>query len=97
MAPAERVSEASLAFTAAFWKDRGFPEVSIAEGEGFVGGRESATAEIAPEGILVSFLHGKNSTSRRVPASEEANGCHYGFSDEFFMYLCERGESGGGA
>lgn len=93
LAPAERVSEATLAFTAAFWRERGFPEVSIAEGEGFVGGREGATAEIAPEGIIVSFLHGKNSTSRHVPKAEEANGCHYGFSDEFFMYLCEMGSA----
>lgn len=93
LAPAERVSEATLAFTRAFWEERRFPEVSIAEGEAFVVGRESATAEIAPEGIIVSFLHGKNSTSRHVPASQDANGCHYGFSDEFFMYLCERGET----
>jgi GT2 family glycosyltransferase len=87
--PAERVSEASLAFTRDFWLQQKFPDVAVAEGEGFVGNREVATAEIAPEGILVSFLHGKNFTARRVPDSEEANGCHYGFSDEFFMYLCD--------
>jgi hypothetical protein len=92
LGPAERVSEASLAFTSAFWEERGFPEVSMAEGEGFVAGREIQTAEIAPEGILVSFLHGANATSRRVPDSSEANGCHYGFDDEFFLWLCERGE-----
>jgi hypothetical protein len=92
LGPAERVSEASLAFTRGFWEERAFPEVSIAEGEGFLAGREKATAEIAPEGILVSFLHGANSTSRRVPDSSEANGCHYGFDDEFFLWLCERGE-----
>ncbi len=95
LAPAERVSEATLAFTKAFWEERPFSDVSVAEGEAFVGSeasRVAATAEIAPEGIIVSFLHGKNSTSRHVPKSEEANGCHYGFTDEFFMYLCERGE-----
>ncbi len=89
LAPGERVSEATLAFTRAFWEARPFPEVNVAEGEEFVGNREAATAEIPPEGIIVSFLHGKNSTSRRVPETQEANGCHYGFPDEYFMYLCE--------
>ncbi len=92
LGPAERVSEATLAFTRAFWEERAFPEVSVAEGEGFLQGRETAATEIAPEGVIVSFLHGANSTSRRVPDSSEANGCHYGFDDEFFLWLCERGE-----
>ncbi len=92
LGPAERVSEATLAFTRGFWEERPFPEVSMGEGEGFIAGREAATAEIAPEGIIVSFLHGANATSRRVPDASEANGCHYGFDDEFFLWLCERGE-----
>jgi glycosyltransferase involved in cell wall biosynthesis len=92
LGPAERVSEASLAFTRTFWEERPFPEVSMAEGEGFLVGREKATAEIVPEGVIVSFLHGANATSRRVPDTEEANGCHYGFNDEYFLWLCQRGE-----
>lgn len=92
LSPAERVSEASLAFTRKFWEERAFPTSSIAEGEDFIRGREMKTAEIAPDGIIVSFLHNKNATSRRVPDSQEPNGCHYGFSDEFFQYLCEMGQ-----
>jgi hypothetical protein len=88
LSPAERVSEASLAFTRPFWSARKFPAaVSIAEGEGFLEGRISETVEIAPEGIIVSFLHGGNATSRRVPSSYEPNGCHYGFDDDFFAYI----------
>lgn len=88
LAPEERVSEASLAFTRNFWEARKFPaSVMIAEGEGFLSGRVSETVEIPPEGILVSFLHGANATSRRVPESSEPNGCHYGFEDEFFAYI----------
>lgn len=91
LAPAERVSEATLTFTRAFWEARGFPaDVSVAEGEAFIRGREAETAEIPPEGVIVSFLHGGNSTSRRIPAAQEPNGCHYGFDDAFFSYLCER-------
>ena len=88
LAPAERVSEATLCFTREFWASRKFPgPVMVAEGEGFIADREAETAEIAPAGVIVSFLHGGNMTSRRVPADAEPNGCHYGFSDAFFTYL----------
>jgi hypothetical protein len=87
---AERISEASLAFKRSFFEGGKFPaSVNVAEGEGFIVGREALTAEISPRGIIVSFLHGGNATSRRVPESTEANGCHYGFSDEFFTYISE--------
>jgi len=88
LSPAERVSEASLCFTRAFHESRPFPSVSMAEGEGFLTGRIDQTREISPDGVLVSFLHGDNATSRRVPELVEPNGCHYGFSDEYFSYLC---------
>ena len=52
-------------------------------------GREHKTAEISPQGVIVSFLHKGNSTSRRIPDQTEPNGCHYGFSDEYFSYLSE--------
>jgi hypothetical protein len=89
LSPAERVSEATLTFTRDFWKERTFAKESVAEGEAFVRGRESLVAEIPPAGVIVSFLHGRNSTSRRVPEHQEPNGCHYGFSDEFFTYISE--------
>lgn len=90
LAPAERVSEASLAFKRSFFEASKFPaSVNVAEGEGFIVGRETLTAEISPRGVIVSFLHGGNATSRRVPESTEPNGCHYGFSDEFFTYISE--------
>jgi hypothetical protein len=93
LGPAERVSEATLAFTRAFWEERKFPrDISIAEGEAFIRGREKDAVEISPAGVIVSFLHGANSTSRRVPAAQEPNGCHYGFDDDYFLYLTERGE-----
>jgi hypothetical protein len=90
LSPAERVSEASLAFTRNFWEAQQFPSgTSMAEGEDFIRGRVPETAEIPPEGVIVSFLHGLNFTSRRVPESSEPNGCHYGFEDEYFKYLSE--------
>jgi hypothetical protein len=89
LSPSRRVSEASMCFTAEFWSKRKFPDISVAEGEGFIEGRELDTVEIPPEGVIVSFLHGKNSTSRRVPEQKEANGCHYGFSDEYFTMISQ--------
>ena len=83
----ERVSEASMAFTRAFWVARPFPDVSMAEGEGFLVGREHEAVEIPPYGVIVSFIHGSNASGRRVPADQEPNGCHYGFKDEYFRYL----------
>ena len=88
LAPEERVSEASMAFTRRFWETRPFPDgVSIAEGEAFLVGRIKETAEVPPDGVIVSFLHGGNATSRRVPEETEANGCHYGFDDSYFTYV----------
>jgi hypothetical protein len=88
LAPMERVSEASLAFTREFFEERGFPgPVNVAEGEGFLVDRLERAAEIPPEGLIVSFLHGANATSRRVPSDSEPNGCHYGFDDEYFTYI----------
>ena len=93
LSPAERVSEASFAFTRDFWESRRFPAtISVAEGEQFIEGREENTVEIPPEGIIISFLHGSNATSRRVPDQTEPNGCHYGFDDEYFTYLSRFGQ-----
>ena len=92
LGPAKRCSEASMAFTTEFWKAREFPNtVSMAEGEAFLAGRETDTVEIVPQGIIVSLLHAQNTSSRGVRAAadnkEQQNGCHYGFSDEFFLFL----------
>lgn len=89
--PAERVSEATLAFTKAAWIARPFPDVPMGEGEGFLMGREAESVEIPSEGVIVSFIHTKNTSDRRVPAEQEPNGCHYGFSDEYFRYIHEIG------
>jgi hypothetical protein len=92
--PAWRVSEATLAFTREAWERQQFPDRSMAEGEDFIAGREAECVEIPPLGVIVSFIHKGNSSSRRVPAAVEANGCHYGFSDDYFRWISECGGSG---
>jgi hypothetical protein len=83
----ERVSEASLVFTKIFWEEKRFSSISMAEGESFLKGRIYETIEIPPDGVIVAIQHSANASSRRVPESKEPNGCHYGFSDEYFSYL----------
>ena len=87
LAPAERVSEATLAFTREAWTAKPFPDVSMAEGFGFLEDRDSLSVEIPPKDVIVSFIHTGNSSSRRMPKDQEPNGCHYGFPDEYFRYV----------
>jgi hypothetical protein len=89
VAPEMRVSEATLGFTRAFWEAQRFPDVNMAEGGAFLEGRVRETVEIPPGGVIVSFIHSSNASSRRIPAAQSPNGCHYGFSNEFFRYLHE--------
>lgn len=64
----QRVSEASLCFKRAFWDERGFPEgVAVSEGEAFLSGRTARVCEIPAGQIVVSFLHGKNTSGRYIP------------------------------
>jgi len=96
LSPAKRCSEASLAFTRAFWLAKGFPDqVSLAEGEAFLTGRDAETLEISPQGIIVSLLHSQNTSGRSIRSAEndnnKQNGCHYGFTDEFFVFVHELG------
>jgi hypothetical protein len=85
--PVDRVSEATLAFTREAWVAQPFPDISLAEGHGFLEGRESITVEIPPKDVIVSFVHKGNTSSRRMPKDQEPNGCHYGFPDEYFSYV----------
>jgi hypothetical protein len=86
---ADRVSEATLAFTRAFWEERKFPDQQIAEGGAFIRGREHMCRELSPQDVIVSLVHKKNSTSRKAPTGMEQNGCHYGFVDELFTLVSE--------
>jgi hypothetical protein len=53
---AERCSEATLTFTKRFWEEQKFPDVSIAEGEGFLQGRTSQVLEMPPIAIILVIV-----------------------------------------
>jgi hypothetical protein len=88
----ERVSEATLIFTRAFWEETPFDEtVRIAEGDAFIRGREQVCREVSPQEVIVSLVHPKNSSSRKSPDVKEPNGCHYGFNEKLFALVSEIG------
>jgi glycosyltransferase involved in cell wall biosynthesis len=89
---ADRVSEATLCCTRAFWEARRFPDQQIAEGGAFLRGREDMCREMSPQDVIVSLCHSKTTSSRKAPEGP-ANGCHYGFSDELFTLVSEIAES----
>jgi hypothetical protein len=82
----QRVSEATLAFHRSVWQERAFPEVSVAEGEGWLAGRESEVLEIPPQQIIVAFSHRGNQSSRRPPADQPV-GCFWGFPKEYLVFI----------
>ena len=88
----ERVSEASLIFTRKFWEDKKFESISMAEGNAFIHGREAMCRELSPQEVIVSLVHPKNSSSRKIPVTEP-NGCHYGFNEKLFALVSEIGET----
>jgi len=89
----QRVSEATLIFTKKFWEERKFGNTQIAEGDAFIHGREHMCRELSPQEIIVSLVHSKNTSSRKLPEFKEPNGCHFGFNEKLFAMVSEIGES----
>jgi len=83
----KRISEATLTFRRSFFETRKFEKINMAEGETFITGRESEVVEMPPQQIIVSFCHGTNSSSRRIPPSDVKPGCFWGFPMEFLQFI----------
>jgi len=89
----QRVSEATLVFSKKFWEDKKFDDIQIAEGDTFIHGREHMCRELSPQEVIVSLVHSKNTSSRKVPEFKEPNGCHFGFNEKLFAMVSEIGET----
>ena len=90
LAPAQRISEATLAFYKSFWMEQKFPLTNLSEGEGFLEGRSSELLDIPPQQIIVAFSHNKNASGRRIPDQENGKGkvgCFWGFPKEFLIWI----------
>lgn len=93
LAMSERVSEATLTFTRKFWEERKIDNTQIAEGDAFIRGREHMCRELSPQDVIVSLVHTRNSSSRKIPDFKEPNGCHFGFNEKLFLMVSEIGET----
>jgi hypothetical protein len=82
----QRISEATLVFYKTWWDAKKFPKVSMAEGEGFLEGREHEVLELPPQQMIVAMTHRKNASGRRVPPVGEPS-CFWGFPQEFLVFL----------
>lgn len=84
----ERISEATLVFYKSWWNEKGFPDTNVAEGEGFLNGRESDVVELPPQQMIVAMSHSQNSTSRRIPPGPSGKpSCFWGFPKEFLKWI----------
>ena len=81
----QRISEATLTFKKSAWNERKFSDVSIAEGESWISGREDQVLELQPQQIIVAFSHGKNMSSRKIPSGKSS--CFWGFPKEYLMFI----------
>ena len=85
----QRISEATLTFYKSWFLARKFESnIQVGEGESFLRSRESEVLEIPPQQIIVAFSHGKNTSSRRIPSSENvAPSCFWGFPKEYLTFV----------
>jgi len=86
----QRISEATLTFKKSAWEERRFPNVSMAEGESWIEGREAQVIEMPPQQLIVAFTHGSNQSSRRVYPKEAAEmppSCFWGFPKEYLAFI----------
>jgi hypothetical protein len=83
----QRISEATLVFYKKWWAEKGFPDTNIAEGEGFLDGRETDLVELPPQQMIVAMSHSQNSTSRRIPGISGKPSCFWGFPREYLKWI----------
>ena len=84
----QRISEATLVFYKSWWDEKKFPKVSMAEGEGFLEGREGDVLEIPPQQMIVAMSHGKNASGRSWSKGGSGKpSCFWGFPQEFLVFL----------
>jgi hypothetical protein len=83
----QRISEATLTFYRSVWEEKPFPEVSIAEGESWINGRDKEVLELPPQQMIVAFTHGQNQSGRRLPPQDQPPSCFWGFPKEYLVFI----------
>jgi hypothetical protein len=85
----QRISEATLTFYKSWYEEHKMESnIQVGEGESLVRGRESDVLEIPPQQIIVAFSHNKNTSSRRIPATDGVEpSCFFGFPREYLTFV----------
>jgi len=86
----KRISEATLTFRKSVWRERTFEDVSVAEGEAWLDGREGRCIEMPPQQIIVAFSHKGNVSGRRIPGLDVKEiSCFWNFPKEYLIFIHE--------
>ena len=81
----KRVYEGSLCYYKSFWDKQNYGEETL---QNFLEGRLNEFSEISWNNIIVGLVHTRNSDVRIIDSKQEANGCHFNFTEKLFKYLC---------
>lgn len=85
----QRISEATLTFYKSWYTERNMEKnIQVGEGESLIRNRESDVLEVPPQQIIVAFSHNKNTSSRRIPATDGVEpSCFFGFPKEYLQFV----------
>jgi hypothetical protein len=85
----QRISEATLTFYKSWYEEQKMEtNIQVGEGETLIKSRESDVLEIPPQQIIVAFSHNKNTSSRRIPATDGVEpSCFFGFPREYLIFV----------
>lgn len=87
----ERIAEGTLLFHKSYL-DNGedlFEDTSENEAKNFLNTNKHNFVEQSWENRFVSILHSSNQSGRKPPDNNEANGCHFKFSEKLFDFICK--------
>jgi hypothetical protein len=80
-----RMHEGSLCYHKSFWETQKYGNGDL---QSFLEGRYHDLCEINYEQILIGLIHTRNSDKRVIDEKQEANGCHFNFTEKLFKYVC---------
>ena len=79
-----RLYDGSLCYYRTFWEEQNYGTETM---QPFLEGRYTDICEIGYNDILIGLIHTRNSDVRIVDEKQEANGCHFNFTEKLFTYL----------
>jgi hypothetical protein len=87
----KRIAEGTLLFHSSLLKEKTdiFSDTNQSEACEFLNQYKTQFVEQSWENRFVSILHSSNASGRKPPEKNEANGCHFKFSEKLFDFICK--------